>query len=51
MVRAAEPLEQEVKKIEIRRNQEQKKPGIEAELIFARHAEAHQVNKLKNEIK
>jgi hypothetical protein len=44
MLRAVEPLDREVKKIEIRRDQEKKKHLLEAELILARNAEAQQVN-------
>jgi hypothetical protein len=48
MLREVEPLEQEVKKIEIRRDQqENKKPALEAELALARNAEAEQVTNSK----
>lgn len=43
MVRAMEPLEREVKKIEIRRDQETRKRALECELIQARAFEADQV--------
>ena len=44
LVRAMEPLQQEVKKIEIRRDREKKKVDLEAELILARTAEAQRVS-------
>jgi hypothetical protein len=47
MLRVVEPFDREVKKIEIRRNQESKKHALEAELILARNAEAQQVNNPK----
>jgi len=50
MLRAMEPLEREVKKIEIRRDQEGKKHTLEGELIVARGAEAQQVNNSKKYI-
>ncbi len=43
MLRELEPLEQEVKKIEIRRDYEDKRHGLEAELVLARANQAHQV--------
>jgi hypothetical protein len=45
MLRALESSEREVKKIEIRRDQETKKRELEAEIILARNAEAQQVKK------
>ncbi|CAF4124706.1 unnamed protein product [Rotaria sp. Silwood2] len=42
MLRATEPLEQEVKKIDIRRDQERKKHELEIELNVARNIEAQQ---------
>jgi len=47
MLRALQPSEREVKKIEIRRNQESKKRELEAEIILARNAEAEQVKNSK----
>ena len=44
MCRAMKSLEQEVKKIEIRRDQEGKKHELELELNLARSLEAQQVN-------
>lgn len=43
MLRAMEPLDQQVKKIEIRRDQEENMHKLEAELIVARANEAQQV--------
>ncbi len=47
MLRALELSEREVKKIEIRRDQETKKRELEGEIILARNAETQQV---KNKI-
>jgi hypothetical protein len=43
MLRELEPLEQEVKKIEIRRDYEEKRRELEAELISARADQTRQV--------
>ncbi len=43
MLRELEPLEQEVKKIEIRRDYEERKHVVEAELSSARADEVQQV--------
>ena len=50
MLRAMEPLEREVKKIEIRRDQVGKKHKLEVELTVARGAEAQKVNNAKKYI-
>ena len=42
MLRAVEPLDREVKKIDIRRKQEEKKRELEGDLIVARNIEAQQ---------
>ncbi|UJR23176.1 hypothetical protein I4U23_026195 [Adineta vaga] len=42
MIRAMEPIEQQVKKIDVRRTQEEKKHQLEAELILAHGNQAHQ---------
>jgi hypothetical protein len=47
MLRAMEPLEQEVKKIDIRRDREGKKRELEAEIILARGAESREVKNSK----
>lgn len=43
MIRELEPLEQEIKKIEIRRNYEEKRHVLEAELSSARIDKIQQV--------
>jgi hypothetical protein len=43
MLRELDRLEQEVKKIEIRRDYEEKRNGLEAELTIARGDQAQQV--------
>ncbi|CAF1460702.1 unnamed protein product [Adineta ricciae] len=51
MLRAMEPLDQQVKKIEIRRDQEENKHKLEAELIVARGNEAQkELSTIKNEL-
>ncbi|CAF1454444.1 unnamed protein product [Adineta steineri] len=51
MLRAVEPLETQVKKIELRRTQEEKKHKLEAELILAHGVEAQQeLTNVKNEL-
>ncbi len=51
MLRVVKPFDREVKKIEIRRNEESKKHALEMELILARNTEIQQVNNLKQSIK
>jgi chromosome segregation ATPase len=51
MLRAMEPLDREIKKIDIRRKQEEKKRELEGDLVLARNAEAEQeLISLKNEL-
>ncbi len=47
MLRAVEPLNIEIKKMENRRDQEAKKHALEIELISARNTEAQQVGHSK----
>jgi hypothetical protein len=47
MLRALEPLEQEVNKIYVRRDHERKKYELEAELVLARADQAQQVRLMK----
>ena len=43
MLRRLEPFEQEVRKIDLRRNYEEKRRALEAELVSARANQAQQV--------
>ena len=44
MLRKLQPFEQEVKKIELRRDYEEKRHGLEAELLIARTDQTRQVH-------